>query len=394
MSIRLGTRTRVAAIAAISVIALGLGGCTGDNSQTPGDAAADSLGGDLAGSISSAVEQAMELSGSTAAVVGVWQGEGAYVQGFGDGVTANTRIRAAQASQPVMCALLLDLVETGVVSLDREIVEDLPRQVGIEGITYAQLCQAQSGLADFKTRVADVFANNPTRQWPEGELLAQSLARSPISRAEGTARPSDTNALLLARALRGATGVEISELLNDHVFSKAGMPSTSYPANPLTELTAPDTMIGQTRSVSDGDPVCDVDAVAVPEVSPSMLSGAGATVTTVTDLKNFYEYYLNGDSASLVTEVAPVSETREWGFGLEKIGPLYGMSGKITGTISAAYREPASGLTIVVSLNDSSAGAAFAKALAFELAAIVGADVPWSAEDQVAELEKRAVCQA
>lgn len=390
----------MAALSALTVGALvtGLTGCSGGNPLLPGDATQDSLDANVSSRIESAVADAMALSGSTAAIVGVWKGDEAYVQGFGDGVDANSKIRAAQASQPVMCALLLDLVAKGTVSLDREVSADLPRQVGIEDITYGQLCQAQSGLADFKARIADIFANNPTRQWPEGELLAQSLARSPVSRAADSAHPSDANTLLLARALRTATGGDTSSLLHDHVFTKAGMSSTTYPQNPLTDVTEPGLMTGQTREFADGDPVCDVEAVAVPEVSPSMLSGAGATVTTVTDLKSFYEHYLNGDfggdAASLITQTLPVSDTRDWGFGLEKVGPLYGMTGAMTGTITAAYRDPATGFSVVVALNDSTAGAGFARILAFELAAAAGANVPWSAEEQAENLSKRAVCPA
>src|SRR5690606_2579219 len=117
---------------------------------------------------------AMEMSGSTSAIVGVWQSEeAAYVQGFGEGVDANTKFRGAQATQPVVCAALLDLVAEGELTLDRKVASDIARQVGIDDITYGQLCTDTSGLADFKGGLSDIFANNPTRIWPDRELLAQ-----------------------------------------------------------------------------------------------------------------------------------------------------------------------------------------------------------------------------
>ena len=175
------------------------------------------------------------------------------------------------------------------------------------------------------------------------------------------------------------------------------MGSSRFPGDPATQTTLPDgSMSGLTYPSSGGAPVCSVpgeaegetvalEPVAVPEVSPSMLGGAGATVTTVTDLKNFYERYVGGEfgkgSAERVTSLsapppAPPAEGEEapappvdgWTFGLEKQGPLYGMSGSMTGTITAAYHDPAGKFSVVVALNNSSAGSAFARALAFQLA--------------------------
>nr|WP_279550081.1 serine hydrolase [Leucobacter weissii] len=379
----------------------------------------------MADSIDEAIAEAMELSGSTAAVVGVWQGdEAAYVQGFGDGVTANSAIRSAQATQPAMCALLLDLVDSGQLTLDREVSEDLSRQVGIEGITYGQLCTATSGLSDFKTGISDIFANNPTRPWADRELLSQALARSPLSWPGLDVHLADTNTLLLGRALRAVTNTSLPELLESRVFSRAGMDATFYPRDPLGETTLPDGgLTGQTQPFSGRKPVCDVDPVAVPEVSPSMLAGAGATVSTVTDIKDFYAHYLGGtfggESAGLITETVsttnPVRNKKgetvtegakaeealaeaedpggqKWGFGLERVESLYGMSGAMTGTLTAAYRDPGTGVAVVVALNNSSAGSRFVRHLAFQLAALGGAEVSWTAEQRGKNLARAAVC--
>lgn len=428
---KLGRRTRVAAVSLLTATALLLTGCSG-NGALASDAEINSVDAALAERIDTAIASAMQQSGSTAAIVGVWTTEaGEYVHGYGDGVTANSLVRGAQATQPVLCALLLDLVDEGVVALDREVSEDLPRQVGIEGVTYGQLCTAQSGLADYKARIGDIFANNPTRPWPDRELLAHGLAHSPLSWPGLDVHASDTDALLLARALRGVTGTQLPELLETHVFSEAGMPSSYFPSDPLTETTLPQGgLTGVTYPASGGAPVCEVGVVDVSEVSPSMLGSAGATVTTVTDLKNFYTSYLGGgfggtEYSGLVTEVISttnpirnengeaVTEGEEaaariaaiddpngqkWGFGLEKVQSLYGMSGAITGTITASYHDPATGFSVVVVLNNSSVGAGFARTLAFELAAIaaeagVGPEITWSAEERANALAAAAICQ-
>lgn len=421
------TRRRgVAAISLLAAAALTLTGCTG-NGFGGGTGEVNTIDAGLAGSIDEAIANAMQLSQSSNAIVGVWSASGDYVHSYGEGITANSPIRAAQASQPVMCALVLDQVEQGKLKLDRKLSKDLPRQVGLDDITYGELCNATSGLADFKdAALVDIYANNPTRPWSDRELLAHALPHTPVNAPGAEVHPSDTNALLIARALRETTGKPIAQLLEDRVFGPAGMPNSDFPTEMNTQTTLPKGgMTGLTYSSSGGAAVCSVpgeaegetvavEPTAVPQVSPSMLGGAGATVTTVTDLKSFYEHYVSGGfgkkTADLVTtltvpppaedaeapaegEEAPAPPTNGWTFGLEKQSTLYGQSGAMTGTLTAAYHDPENKFTVVVSLNNSSSGAAFVRALAFQLAAIAGDPVEWSAEDQAAVLTERAVCQ-
>ncbi|MCW2289569.1 CubicO group peptidase (beta-lactamase class C family) [Leucobacter luti] len=411
-------RVRLAVVALTAAAALSLTACSGGGPlSSSGDV--NTIDAGLATSIDGAIESALALSGSTEAIVGVWSGDGSeYVRGYGsDSVDGASRIRGAQATQPVMCALLLDLVEQGRIDLDREISKDLTRQSGVEGITYRQLCDMRSGIADFKGAFSSLFVNNPTRPWPEQELIAQGLAKSPLAWPGKDFHQSDTNVLLLSRVLKVETGEEISDLLSEHVFAKAKMGSSYYPSSESTTVSG-STMTGLVYPVSGGKPVCDAGPVEVAEVSPTMLGGAGATVTTVSDLKNFYEQYLDGafggSAAGVVKELQPTKNPardengepieepdtagRQWAFGMEKLGPLYGRAGAITGTLTAAYHDPDSGYSVVVSLNNSSAGAAFVKALAQQIAAIsagAGAapEMTWTADDQAAILAKGAVCQ-
>ena len=416
----------MAAVSAIAAMSLALTGCTGGGGGLT-SAEENTLDAGLVTSIDEAVEAALAQSGSTSAVVGVWAaGEdgGAYVHGYGD-ATADSQVRAAQASQPMMCALLLDLVADGTIeSLDQKVTDDLTRQVGIEDITYGQLCTHTSGLSDFKSAFRDINANNPTRPWGSRELLSEALVTSPLKWPGLDFNQSDTNAVLLARAIEIGTGDSVGDLLEERIFDKTGMGSTYVPDRESVSLPEGG-MNGLTYPSSGGKPVCDVEApTEVPEVSTTMLSGAGPAVSTVTDLKDFYTSYLGGafggdELASVPTEVIPTKNperdkdgepveaeeeaeedpmARGWGFGVEQLGPLYGRSGSITGTLTAAYHDPESGYSVVVALNNSSGTANFVKALAYQLAAIsaeAGAapELPWTVEDQAEKLSEYAVCQ-
>ncbi len=417
-----GRRIRTASLAILAASALVLTGCSGDGTGPRANAGAP-IDESITALFDEAVTQAMGYSGSDAAIVGIWSGDTEYVAAYGDGAQTDSVIRGAQTTQPMLCALLLDLVGDGALSLDRKVTDDLPRQVGIDNITYGQLCDGTSGLADFKTGLGDIFANNPTRPWSDRELLAQGLAASPLSWPGRDVHLSDTPALLLARALPVATNTPLPELLKDRVFKPAGLSSaTSYPADP-TSTSAPQRLLpGLTYPSSGGAPVCDADPIRLEKVSPAMLSGAGAATTTVRDLRAFYSAYLAGDygkgSQELITTTVPTTNperdaegnptgevavdgtTQQWGFGIERIGPLYGMSGSLTGSLTATYTDPETGFTVVVVLNNSSAGAGFAKRLAFELAALatengIGPkELAWTAADQSAALAAAAICQA
>lgn len=413
-------RARVATIGVLAVAALGLSACSsGGLTGSSGDVS--TIDASLAGSIDDAITKAMEQSGSTEAIVGVWGNDGGeYVRAYGsEKINGGSPIRGAQATQPAVCAVLMDMAGEGDIDLDEKISEELTRQVGIKDVTYRQLCDMRSGIADFKGGFTDLFANNPTRLWPEQELIAQGLIDSPRPWPGLNMYQSDTNAVLLARVLRVKSGQDTGRLLSEHVFDKAGMGSSYFPAAEDSSISD-SAMTALTYPSSGGKPVCDAGVTELPEVSPSMLGGAGGTVTTVTDLKNLYTHFFDGtfggeEMAKLAKETIPAEnpkrdpktgdpttepdpEGRQWGFGMEKQGPLFGRVGAITGTLTAAYHDPDSNYTVVVALNNSSAGAAFVKALAFELAAIsagagVAPEVPWSAEDQQAILQKAAVCQ-
>lgn len=419
MTLKLARRTRIVA-SSVLVLALGLTACSANEVRFSPQSSENTLNSGAAESIGSSVESAMTLSQSSSAIVGVWDGEGELVQGFGD-VEGGARFRGAQTTQPFMCALLLQEAKRGVVALDDEVQNDLPRQTNLGSTTYAQLCTGRSGLADFTKPITDDTVNNPTRVWPEQELIAEAMPKSPRPWPGKNFQRSDTNAVVLGRALSVVTGESLSELLEGQVFDVADMGGTYYP-RPTSLTSSDDTMVGMTYPSRNGKPACKADIVEVPEVSPSMLAGAGGTITTARDIKNFYDRYFTGgfgneQDAGLMTTVAPTKNPKRdddgnpvgepevtpeealttgtpmWGFGTEKVGPLYGNYGSMPGTISAAYHDPDSGYTVVVALNNSSSGGKFAKALALEIAAISGVDVPWSNDDQVQKMQKLAACQ-
>lgn len=419
MTNSMARRVTGAAVGLLTALALGVSGCSSSGGLDPNSPAA-TLPGETNDRIQQAVETAMQQSGATQALVGVWTAEaGEYVQALttdDSKLPVSATFRGAQTTQPYTCALLLELAAQGTVSLDGKVSDDLPRQNGIEDITYRQLCEQTSGLADFKAGFASINLNNPARQWPDRELISQGLVSSPLPHPGLNFNYSDTNAVLLGRALKIAADKDLPELLDTEVFQPSGMTRSEFPE---TDTLSGPTLAAHVFPVADGKPVCDA-ANEVPKVSPSMLSGAGGAVTTLNDQRAFLNAYLGGEIGGKAGAKA-LSETRStknpernaegevtkeaepsgqaWGFGLLHEGPLQGRDGSITGTISAAFQDPQTGFTVVVALNNSSAGGGFAKQLAFQLSAIVQeaqpdavGELPWTVQSTAEALAAAAVC--
>lgn len=407
-------RARLAFVALLTTSALVLSGCTGDDGKVETQAGKPMPDG-TAAAIQDVLDLTFEQTQATQIIVGVWAPwEGDFVQGLtsdGSSLSPDTRFRAAQSSQAVICAALLSAVEDGELSLERKVSKDLPRQVGIEDITYGQLCEGTSGLADFKQGLEDTFANNPARIWPDRELLAAGIVRSPLSKPGAEFHRSDTNTLLLGRAMTLSLEEPLADILRTRVFEPGGMNQSFYPA--ATTLTLSDDAFAGNNFMRDrGELQCDKPQ-AITEVSNSMLGGAGGTVSTVTNLRDFYADYLTGvfgggDAEKRIKNLRPFTPATaeepaslgSWGFGLMNIGPLWGNAGEITGTISAAFHDPVSGYSVIVAINNSSAGAEYAQNLALKLTSVVAeeapgglADLPWDEKAITEQLAAAAVCQ-
>lgn len=411
------TRTRTTVFGLLVSAALALTGCSGgsdsdvqtDYSTIPAEASA---------SLDNAVTQAMQWSGSTEAVVGIWSPNGDYVQSFGSEgtITSDAQFRGAQTTQPIICAVLLDLVAEGAIDLDRQVAEDLPRQTGIGDVTYRQLCDGTSGLADFKSLNASIAVTNPTRNWPTGELIAQSLIKGSLSWPGLDVHRSDTNSLVLGKALHVVSGDTVAELYEKRVFEPLDMRRSYVPATSQQVLGGDNALSGIAYPPG---PVCDAGTLDLSAVSPTILGEPSSTVTTAHDLKSFYEAYLSGffggpDVSRVVTDAKPTSNPERdeegtpttepaeggtmRGFGILSAGPLWGYNGSMPGSATAAYHDPATGYTVVVALNNSTVGAGFASNLAQQLTAIIaeqvgGIEVPWTSEERATSLSEAAVCQ-
>lgn len=422
MSSRSGRRGRFAALTAMVLAsAMLLGGCTSSGASTPVPSQASAtLPSAESGAIKAAVTDAMKLAGASGAIVGVWAPwAGSYTAGFGTTTTKGTHDvttdmawRIGSVTKPMTCTVLLSLVQKGQVALDDEVGKYLPRLVGIDGLKLGQLCQNTSGLGDYSASLGPQFIDNPLRTYVPLELVSNGLGEPRAGTPGQTWSYSNAGYILLGMALQAATGKDWQSLYRDEVFSPLGMSSTSLPSTTSIPGSA---LHGYATALDEvtGDPRCGT-LTDDTELAPSSTWTAKGVVSTLGDLKTFAQSFataslLQGDAKKAAWKTVPlgadVAAWQQYGMGGIQLGPMRGHDGEVPGFITSMLSDPDSGLTVVVMLNNSTSGAAYAQSLAMQLSAIAtgfaataghkapSISLPWKADDAKAALNQLAQCR-
>lgn len=419
-------RRRLAAFITAAAVATALAGCSGPSvadTDFP-DQVSGALAGDTTDAITAAVESAIVQSGSSGAIVGVWAPwAGSYTAGVGTtepgGETKmdpSMAYRIGDTTRPMTCTVMLELVDEGKIKLTDKVQKTLPQIQGIEGITYQQLCNNTSGLGTYSAALNTQFVTNPTRNWSMAEILANGLASGARTAPGALFGSSDTGYILLGMALEELTGQSWQSLYDHYVFSPLGMSKSSFPDATNVELPGAHPNGYTTPRLPDGTYQCDTPKDET-KLSSSMVWTAGGVVSSADNLRAFTQSFASG---SLLNESTfkkqwkdPVSlgedqpTWKSFGIGGVQLGPLRGQAGAVPGSLSAAFSDPTSGLTVVVMLNNSTLGAGFVQTLAMQLASI-GAkaapasgqkapeiQLPWSEQQMAEQLAASAmVCAA
>lgn len=391
-------------ILAVPMLLLALAGCTAGSVSSVPDAPPGPVSDELATALSGFLGEALGAAGATGAVAGVWSpwagGWETAVGVVGDGdatpLTTDAHVRLGTGGTEAMtCSVVVALAEEGRVDLDADIATMLTSLPGVDGLTLRQLCSHTAGLADFRAGLWPTVLQNPTREWPTLELVSAAQVRA--ASAPGSAwSDSSTGPLLAGLVASQAAGRSMSELYGDLVVPRYGLRSTTLPAASSVELPAPAAR-GYAAAL---DPVtgavrCEIRR-DVSAASPSALGAAGGAVTDLEDLRRLAAG-MAADPAGDAVWADPVPQGQgrpDWllaGLGGHQAGPLRGFSGVAPGFVTAAYADPASGLTVAVSFNSSTPGADFAAEAARGLAAIAVAQageveglpaLPWNVDGE------------
>lgn len=414
-------KRRAIALAVVVAVSLGLANCTGSTDPAPDTHDTSPLPSGITQRLDAALADALTLSGSSGAIAGVWApwaGEwvgtpGSTTQEGSSPLTPDMRFRIGTNTTAMTCTVLLRLVDEGRVKLSDPVSNYLNRNLDVRGITLGQLCSNTSGLADYYPRLAAQFVANPTRQWPPMEILENGLGARRVSGPGGASAQSSTGIILLGMALQSVTQQSWQSLYRQYIFDPLGMDDTSFPAPSDFEIPGPHPHGYAVAVSATGRQFCDRLQDAT-ELSNSMSWVAGGVVSTVADMGIWARALAQGsllsgasaDAQWATASQGPASPSWQgYGLGGVQLGPLRGRAGAIPGFLSATLADPHSGLTVVVMLNNSSAGPGFAQALAQRLASIASTahgsaaapapalTLPWSEEETAQAMQSSADCQ-
>jgi D-alanyl-D-alanine carboxypeptidase len=366
-----------------------------------------------------AVTHAMAATGSPGAIVGVWAPwSGSWVSGLGTeqpagagaAVSDDLQFRTAQITRAMTCDVLYSVAERGTVSLDDPVTDYVAGVADLTGITLGELCDGTSGIGAYSSQLLGAWLANPTRKWDPRELASYGLGLDRTTEPGAAYRDSDAGYVLLGLALEQATGETAAQLIQDYIAQPLGLKATQLPAGP-SSVSGP-VLKGY---LSQPDAAGAMNCAAPLDVT-SLSTSTGFTdsgvVTDIHDLGRYTQALAAGallpegtkrlDGALPAYDGAPSWFTTHGG--VLQAGSLIGQAGAVPGYATAAFADPATGLTVAVVLDNSAPGSGPAIWLAWELAAIVSkapaatgqtapeAGLPWTAQQYHDAITNAAIC--
>ncbi|WP_072804070.1 serine hydrolase domain-containing protein [Rhodococcoides yunnanense] len=313
-----------------------------------------------------------------------WQNAyGTRTVGREDLVTVEDHFRVGSITKTMVGTVVLQLVESGALSLTDVVSKyrsDVPNG---DAITIADLLDMRSGLYSYTedSYFNTVLDTNPSRVWDPEELLAIGLAGTPYSPPDQEFRYTNTNTVLLGTIVESILGDDIGTVLTQKIFEPLGLHHTSFPEPGDASLPEPSPhgyLFGTNSSarVSVKLSSSDVESARkgtllpndVTDLDPSWIWAAGGAISTAADIATYGRALVRGEGllgldsqsrrrASVTVESADPSPG-DYGLAWQAYGPLIGHDGAIPGFQSFMGHDPISDTTIVVlcTLRDGPAG--------------------------------------
>lgn len=415
-------RSAAIAIASAGALAVALSGCTPQQSvsiDVPAQVDAPLPDATVA-ELQDAVTSAMTATGSTGAIVGVWAPwSGTWVSGVGaqslagGEVTSDMSFRAAEVTGAMTCDALYELAADGTLSMSDPITTWVSNLPGYDDITLRELCDGTSGLASYTATLEGAVLGNPERVWNPRELMAYGIARPRLNAPGAAYGTSATNYLIAGLAVERATNEPLATVLAERVAQPLGLSSTFLPA-PAPATPGPSSLSGYwSQPNAEGVWNC-TEPADFTEMSSSYGGAAAGAVTSITDLGRYAQALatkalLPADSDRFANPVPVGPDQPSWftaAGGTFQAGSLIGQFGWTPGYMTAAFADPATGMSVAVVLNNSGGNKLTSAWLAWELAAIASkapaaagqtlpeAGLPWTAQQMRDNIVGNAICAA
>lgn len=233
-------------------------------------------------------------------------------------IRARDKFRVASITKTFVATAVLQLQARGRLDLDAPVAEHLPTLLPDgDSITARQLLAHTSGLFDYieDPGLFGYYRTDPLHVWrPEDLITRFSLNRPPTFPPGTDFGYSNTGYLVLGLLIEKITGEPLERVLQHQIFGPLHLSDTSMPTGP--EIRGPHAH-GYT-DFGDGGAYVERDLF-----DPSLSWAAGAIVSTVADVADFYQALLTGHllpAAQLaqMTTFRDIGDDQGYGLGLQQ----------------------------------------------------------------------------
>ncbi len=263
----------------------------------------------------------------------------------GEAPPLDGEVRVGSNTKTFVAVVILQLVQEGKISLDEPIETYLPGLLRGEGIdaskiTVRQLLQHTSGLPD---HVETLFPANDTRQtgifqlrdnyYSPRDLLDIALNKPAVFEPGSQFRYTNTNYIVLSLLVEKVTHRPLAEQITKRITEPLGLTHTYYPGPGEEDIRGQHPQGYHVNSQGELEDVTRLD--------PSWGGGAGAMISTPSELGTFLQATLNGTllNQDSITEMKKTVDTgrpnRGYGLGIFSMplscGTAWGHTGGIHG---------------------------------------------------------------
>lgn len=267
---------------------------------------------------------------------------------------AQTVYRIGSITKTFTSTMLMQLVEQGEISLSDHLSEFFPEIPNADKITIEHLLHHRSGLVSVTSveEYMDYYTEGSTRHEMIDRMIEYGITFEPGEKFEY----SNSGYLLLGYIIEEVTGLSYDEALQEMITDPLGLERTYYGMDISSDR-------GEAQSFSYSQDGWEES----PETDMSVPHGAGAIVSTPTEVGLFLNALFDGDLVSMESLEKMKNLKDGYGLGIVRI-PFndrfaWGHNGGIDGFQSTSGHFPEEDLTFVLigngvnySLNDIAIG--------------------------------------
>jgi D-alanyl-D-alanine carboxypeptidase len=241
-----------------------------------------------------------------------------------------THYRTGSISKMFTAVMIFQLIEEGKLTLDTKLAVYYPQLPNADKITISQMLSHSSGLYNFVADTAYQTYMSTTRT--PADMLATFAAQPAVFEPGSKAEYSNTNFVLLGYIVENLTKKSYAEVLKQKIARNLGLLDTYYGGKTST-------LKNEAYSYTPGG-----GWQQMPETDMSIPGGAGAVVSTPSDLVRFIDGLFAGKLISDANLTLMKTMKDGFGMGMFQISlgakKAYGHNGDIDGFSSVVGYFP------------------------------------------------------